>query len=115
MKDILTQLHLVRDGCREAEQVAVVRGRGEGWGGGGVTSGEIGELCEGVQEVKLGGGGEGPREWNEREKQLAESCVDLISIVRYFLIPRICACEIEYWGENSIVQRIRYVNVTPKD
>ena len=29
MKDILTQLHLVRDGCREAEQVAVVRGGGE--------------------------------------------------------------------------------------
>ena len=67
VKDILTQLHLVRDGCQEAEQVAVIRGRGEGWGGGGVTSGEIGELCEGVQEVKLGGGGEGPREWNERE------------------------------------------------
>ena len=80
VKDILTQLHLVRDGCREAEQVAVVRGRGEGWGGGGVTSGKIGELCEGVQEVKLGGGGEGPREWNEREKQLAEPCVDLIKV-----------------------------------
>ena len=90
VKDILTQLHLVRDGCREAEQVAVVRGRGEGWGGrrsdkwgdwgGGVTSGEIGELCEGVQEVKLGGGGEGPREWNEREKQLVEPCVDLIKV-----------------------------------
>ena len=30
VKDILTQLHLVRDGCQEAEQVAVVRGRGEG-------------------------------------------------------------------------------------
>ena len=45
-----------------------------------MTSGEIGELCEGVQEVKLGGRGEGPREWNEREKQLAEPCMDLIKV-----------------------------------
>ena len=97
VKDILSQLHLVRDGCREAEQVAVGRGGWEGWGEGETSAtGEIGEICEGVQEVKLGGkeaaeggeggggggggGGEGSREWNEREKQLAEPCVDLIKV-----------------------------------
>ena len=82
MKDILTQLHLVRDGCREAEEVTMARGRGEGWGGG-TSGGEIGDLCEGVEEVKLGEeveGGGGPREWDEREKQLAEPCVDLIKV-----------------------------------
>ena len=85
VKDILTQLHLVRDGCREAEEVAMARGRGEGWGegGGGTSGGEIGDLCEGVEEVKLGEegeGGGGPREWDEREKQLTEPCVDLIKV-----------------------------------
>ena len=39
VKDILTQLHLVRDGCREAEEVTMARGRGEGWEfGEGVTT-----------------------------------------------------------------------------
>ena len=80
VKDVLSQLHLVRDGCREADQVAAVRGRGEGWGG--TDSGDIGDICEGVQEVKLGeeGGGVGQREWNDREKQLAEPYVDLIKV-----------------------------------
>ena len=44
-----------------------------------MTSGEIGELCEGVQEVKLGGEERG-RGSGMREKQLAEPCVDLIKV-----------------------------------
>ena len=80
MKETLSQLHLVRDGCNEAELVEAVQGKGEGLGG--MASGEVGALCEGVQEVKLGGGRrvEGPREWNARERQLAQSCVGLIKV-----------------------------------
>ena len=84
VKELLSQLHLIRDGCREVEEVAAVRGRGVGWGGGGGGGGDVDEISEGVESVQLGGEGgcDGPREWNKREEPLAEPCVNLVKVSR---------------------------------
>ena len=75
-----------------------VRGKGEGWGGeGGVSEDIVSGLSDGVKSVELeeGEGDEetcvdsGPREWNEREKKLAELCVDLIKVRSYVISPSV--------------------------
>lgn len=79
VKVLLSQLQLIRDGCREAEEVQAERGRGEEWGEG---KGGVEEICEGVRGVQVDSEGEcdGPQEWTERERQLAEPCIQLIKV-----------------------------------
>ena len=97
MKVLISQLHLLRDACREAEEVEEEGGRGEeeDLGEWGVMDG----ICEGVKSVELGGEeeegddvgeGGGPREWTETEKQLAEPSIQLVKVGNSYTLQERC-------------------------
>ena len=97
MKVLISQLHLLRDACREAEEVEEEGGRGEeeDLGDWGVMDG----ICEGVKSVELGGEeeegddvgeGGGPREWTETEKQLAEPSIQLVKVGNSYTLQESC-------------------------
>lgn len=87
VKVLLAQLQLLRDGCREAEEMEAEGGRGEDWG---EVEGGVSGLCEDVRGVQLGGGGEeceGPREWTDREKQLVVPYIQLVKVTTKIYLP----------------------------